>query len=90
MSRAGDNRGGQGGRDYRFNWGRPIADGPYAFGDWRIVSMYSGTTLPWIIFYKGAVMQRMRLGRSMARRFKTAENAQRWVELYSRDSREQP
>jgi hypothetical protein len=86
VSRTGDNGGGQGGRNYRFNWGKALADGSFGHGEWRIRCAHPGTTLPWIITHNGDLIQRTRFERQMARRFKTAENAQRWIELYSRRS----
>ncbi len=84
MSRSGQNGGGQGGRNHRFNWGKPDGKGAFAFGDWRICIMHQGSTLPWAVFYKDEPMLRRHGDFEGYRRFKTAENAQRWVELRSR------
>ncbi len=81
MSRSGSNNGGRGGRDFRLNWS--IAPGPggdVTFGDWSVLWRSPGTSFPWTVFYKGSPVLQASGDSSAHRRFKTPQNAMRWVE----------
>lgn len=80
MSRSGQNGGGKGGRNYRLNW-TPMPDGGVSFGDWRVKSE-PGWRWPWEVHFKGRPFLRNHGVYNGTLRFKTKENAQRYVERY--------
>jgi hypothetical protein len=77
--RSGANGGGKGGRNFRLNWSTYLT-----FGDWSIQENFRGTSMPWAVVYKNEIVQRAHGAFTGYRRFKTAENAKRWVERYLR------
>jgi len=81
MSRTGSNGGGKGGRDHRLNW-TVEADGSRVFGHWSVQRLYPDTLRQWTPHYKGMPMFARHGAFSGHRRFKTPENAQRWVEKH--------
>jgi hypothetical protein len=70
---------GKGGRNYRLNW-TDEADGGATFGSYRIRFVHAGTAQPWGVFFKEEPMLRAHGNYTGYCRFKTVENAKRWVE----------
>jgi hypothetical protein len=79
MSRSGQNGGGKGGRNYRLNWS-PTLDGGASFGSYTILFSWSGTAFPWSVNFKGQPLLQSHGNFTGYSRFKTLENAKRWVE----------
>jgi hypothetical protein len=71
---------GKGGRNYRLNW-TEASDGGATFGDWRIKSE-PGWRLPWEVRFKDRPFLRRHGDYNGTLRFKTVENAKRYVEKY--------
>jgi hypothetical protein len=78
MGRLGGNSG-KGGRNYRLNWSA-TADGGAVFSGYSIHYNWQGTSFPWSVHFKGEPMLQAHGACTGYRRFKTMENAKRWVE----------